>query len=100
MRGGGGFVGVHNAFGTEYNWTWYEGLLGGTNYYDDVIQLANNVSINLADATLTGQWYLQLGAGAKCQKPFYERAVMSGGAKISRELTCEPIDGIPRFRSE
>jgi type 1 glutamine amidotransferase len=34
VRGGGGFVGIHNAFGTEYNWSWYEGLLGGTNYYD------------------------------------------------------------------
>jgi type 1 glutamine amidotransferase len=34
MRGGGGFVGIHNAFGTEYNWPWYEGLLGHTNYYD------------------------------------------------------------------
>lgn len=34
MRGGGGFVGIHNAFGTEYNWPWYEGLLGDTNFYD------------------------------------------------------------------
>jgi uncharacterized protein len=34
VRGGGGFVGIHNAFGTEYNWSWYEGLLGGANYYD------------------------------------------------------------------
>jgi type 1 glutamine amidotransferase len=34
LRGGGGFVGVHNAFGTEYNWPYYEGLLGGANYYD------------------------------------------------------------------
>ena len=34
VRGGGGFVGIHNAFGTEYNWPWYEGLLGNTNFYD------------------------------------------------------------------
>ncbi len=34
MRAGGGFVGVHNALGTEYNWPWYEGLIGNTNYYD------------------------------------------------------------------
>ncbi|MFF1595444.1 ThuA domain-containing protein, partial [Streptomyces sp. NPDC058286] len=34
VRGGGGFVGVHNAFGTEYNWPWYEGLLGNANIYD------------------------------------------------------------------
>jgi type 1 glutamine amidotransferase len=34
MRAGGGFVAVHNGFGTEYNWPWYEGLLGNANYYD------------------------------------------------------------------
>jgi type 1 glutamine amidotransferase len=34
MRAGGGFVGIHNAFGTEYNWPYYEGLLGGANFYD------------------------------------------------------------------
>jgi len=34
MRAGGGFVAIHNAFGTMYNWPWYEGLLGGANFYD------------------------------------------------------------------
>jgi len=34
MRAGGGFVAIHNAFGTEYNWQYYEGLLGNANYYD------------------------------------------------------------------
>ena len=34
MRSGGGFVGIHNALGTEYNWPYYEGLLGNTNYYN------------------------------------------------------------------
>jgi hypothetical protein len=34
MRAGGGFVAIHNAFGTMYNWAYYEGLLGGANYYD------------------------------------------------------------------
>jgi type 1 glutamine amidotransferase len=34
IRAGGGFVGIHNAFGTMYNWPWYEGLLGGANFYD------------------------------------------------------------------
>jgi uncharacterized protein len=32
IQGGGGFVGVHNAFGTEYGWQWYEGLLGNVNF--------------------------------------------------------------------
>jgi hypothetical protein len=34
MRRGGGFVGIHNAFGTEYNWPYYEGLLGNANFFD------------------------------------------------------------------
>jgi trehalose utilization protein len=34
IRAGGGFVGVHSAVGTEYNWSWYEGLLGNSNFYD------------------------------------------------------------------
>jgi hypothetical protein len=35
LRAGGGFVGIHNAIGgTEYNWPYYEGLCGGTQYYD------------------------------------------------------------------
>jgi hypothetical protein len=48
MRAGGGFVGIHNAFGTEYNWPWYEGLLGHANYYDHganqpgIVQLESN----------------------------------------------------------
>ena len=36
MRAGGGFVAIHNGFGTEYNWPYYEGLLGNANYYDHV----------------------------------------------------------------
>jgi uncharacterized protein len=50
MRAGGGFVGIHNAVGgTEYNWPYYEGLCGGTQYYDhgahqdgDVVVLAKD----------------------------------------------------------
>jgi hypothetical protein len=34
IRAGNGFVGIHNAFGTEYNWSYYEGLLGNANYYN------------------------------------------------------------------
>ncbi|SLN63752.1 Trehalose utilization [Aquimixticola soesokkakensis] len=32
VEGGGGFAGIHNAFGTNFNWTWYEGLLGAQLY--------------------------------------------------------------------
>lgn len=40
-RGGGGFVGIHNAFGTSYGWTWYEGLLGGQLFNHGPRQLAS-----------------------------------------------------------
>jgi type 1 glutamine amidotransferase len=34
MRAGGGFVSIHNTLGAEYNWPYFQGLLGGTNFYD------------------------------------------------------------------
>ena len=67
LRGGGGFVGVHNAFGTGYNWPHYEGLLGGANYYDHgpaqtgtvrTIDRKDTSTKNLpASWTFTDEWY-------------------------------------------
>jgi uncharacterized protein len=67
IRGGGGFVGIHNAFGTEYNWPWYEGLLGGANYYDHgpeqtaTVQTVDKKDVStkgLPDRwTFTDEWY-------------------------------------------
>jgi type 1 glutamine amidotransferase len=55
IRGGGGFVGIHNAFGTEYNWPWYEGLLGGANYYDHgPEQPATVETLDKKDVSTTG----------------------------------------------
>jgi type 1 glutamine amidotransferase len=34
MRAGGGFVSIHNTLGAEYNWPYFQGLLGGANFYD------------------------------------------------------------------
>jgi len=52
IRAGGGFVVSHNGFGNEYNWPWYEGLLGSANYYDhgnfqngDFLLMANDPSL-------------------------------------------------------
>jgi uncharacterized protein len=63
MRGGGGFVGIHNAFGTEYNWPWYEGLLGGANFYDHgPLQPATVRLVNTRDAStdrLPAAWSFQ-----------------------------------------
>jgi Trehalose utilisation. len=34
IRSGGGFVAIHNPLGAEYNWDYFQGLLGGANFYD------------------------------------------------------------------
>jgi hypothetical protein len=34
MRAGGGFVAIHNTLGAEYNWLYFQGLLGGAAFYD------------------------------------------------------------------
>jgi type 1 glutamine amidotransferase len=65
IRAGGGFVGIHNAFGTEYNWPWYEGLLGNANYYDHGANQNGTVNVVAADASTAGvgsfgfkdEWY-------------------------------------------
>jgi type 1 glutamine amidotransferase len=65
IRAGGGFVGIHNAFGTEYNWPWYEGLLGNANYYDHGANQDGTVKIVANDASTAGigsfgfkdEWY-------------------------------------------
>jgi len=59
LRAGGGFVGIHNAFGTEYNWPYYEGLLGNANYYDHgANQNGVSVVVNADSSTegLTSRW--------------------------------------------
>ncbi|HEX2542718.1 MAG TPA: ThuA domain-containing protein [Caldimonas sp.] len=53
IRAGGGFVGIHNAFGTEYNWPWYEGLLGNANYYDHGANQNGTVQIVTANDSST-----------------------------------------------
>jgi type 1 glutamine amidotransferase len=65
IRAGGGFVGIHNAFGTEYNWPWYEGLLGNANYYDHGANQNGTVNIVGHDSSTAGlgsfafrdEWY-------------------------------------------
>jgi type 1 glutamine amidotransferase len=55
MRAGGGFVAIHNAFGTLYNWPWYEGLLGNANFYDHgPARAADVVVVDGKDAATKG----------------------------------------------
>jgi hypothetical protein len=60
MRAGGGFAGIHNAVGgTEYNWPYYEGLCGGTQYYDHGANQNGDVLVLAKDsitAGLPGRW--------------------------------------------
>jgi hypothetical protein len=54
MRGGGGFVAIHNAFGTESNWPYYEGLLGNANYYSHGPEQTGNVDVVAGDSSTDG----------------------------------------------
>lgn len=54
MRAGGGFVAIHNAFGTEYNWPWYEGLLGNANYYDHGANQNGTAQVVSPDSSTAG----------------------------------------------
>ena len=54
MRRGGGFVGLHNAFGAEYNWPYYEGLLGNANFYNHAPNRAGDVVIVADDPSTAG----------------------------------------------
>ncbi|MFB8387472.1 ThuA domain-containing protein [Microbacterium sp. NPDC055910] len=67
LNGGGGFVGIHNAFGAEYDWPYYEGLLGNANFRnhgpnrDGTVEVLNNrdVSTSFMPATwaFKDEWY-------------------------------------------
>jgi type 1 glutamine amidotransferase len=55
LRAGGGFVGIHNAFGTLYNWPYYEGLLGNANFYDHgPLRAGDVVIVDANDASTRG----------------------------------------------
>jgi type 1 glutamine amidotransferase len=60
IEGGGGFVGIHNAHGTEYGWPWYEGLLGNSNYYSHGANQSGDVVIindrDVSTANLPERW--------------------------------------------
>lgn len=45
IEGGGAFIGVHNAFGTDYNWDWFRGLLGGAELYDHAAEQTGAVDV-------------------------------------------------------
>lgn len=54
MRRGGGVVAIHNAFGANYNWPYYEGLLGNANFYNHGPNRTGNVQIIGSDPSTQG----------------------------------------------
>jgi type 1 glutamine amidotransferase len=54
MRRGGGVVAIHNAFGANYNWPYYEGLLGNANFYNHGPNRVGTVKIIAADPSTAG----------------------------------------------
>ncbi len=60
MRAGGGFVSIHNTLGAEYNWPYFQGLLGGTSFYDHgvhrdgVVELADRSDVSTSG--LPDEW--------------------------------------------
>ena len=51
IKSGKGFVGIHSASDTEYDWDWYTKLVGRMFYIHPVIQTA---SLNILDASFPG----------------------------------------------
>ena len=51
IRAGGGFVGIHSASDTEYNWPWYGGLVGAYNNQLDKHSSVTRATIHVVDQT-------------------------------------------------
>ncbi len=47
IQAGGNFVGLHSACGTERNWKWFKGMLGGTFFWHEPGQ---SFSVNILDS--------------------------------------------------
>src|SRR5213594_2711326 len=56
IRGGGGFVGIHSATDTEYDWPWYGQLAGAYFQSHPAIQRAILKRLDSSDASTAAQW--------------------------------------------
>ena len=98
IEGGGAFIGVHNAFGTDYNWDWFRGLLGGAELYDhaavqtgtvDVVD-RDDVSTQGLPATWTGEdeWYNLVPEPQGCGSS--PRSTTARSPRDRRDTTATP----------
>ena len=94
MRGGGGFVAIHNAFGTLYNWPYYEGLLGGANFYSHKpYRTGDVVTLNAKDAStrdLPRRWAFQDEWYDLVPFPTHVRFLATVDEQSYRALTSAP----------
>ena len=51
IRAGGGYVGIHSASDTEYNWSWYGGLVGAYNNQLNKHSRVTQATIHVVDHT-------------------------------------------------
>jgi type 1 glutamine amidotransferase len=111
IRAGGGFVGVHSAVGTEYNWSWYEGLLGNSNFYDHgpfqagtvVIRTRNDPSTNGLPRSwpFQDEWYqlepfptrVKFLAAVDDQSQAVRSTINPGNPRLHPVAWCQYYDG-------
>lgn len=93
MRRGGGFVALHNAFGAEYNWPYYEGLLGNANFYNHGPNRAGTVELIGSDPSTDG-----IAARFDFQDEWYNLTPFPTKVKFLAKVdtsTLNPLTGAP-----
>jgi type 1 glutamine amidotransferase len=93
MRRGGGVVAIHNAFGANYNWPYYEGLLGNANFYNHGPNRPGTVQIAAKDPSTEG-----LPATFGFQDEWYNLAPFPTNVKFLATVdtsTLSPLTGSP-----
>jgi type 1 glutamine amidotransferase len=93
MRRGGGFVALHNAFGAEYNWPYYEGLLGNANFYNHGPNRSGIVELVGSDSSTAG-----VPARFEFQDEWYNLAPFPTNVKFLAKVdvsSLNPTTGAP-----
>ena len=93
MRRGGGFVALHNAFGAEYNWSYYEGLLGNANFFNHGPNRNGTVELIGSDPSTAG-----LPTRFEFQDEWYNLMPFPTNVKFVAKVdtsTLNPITGAP-----
>lgn len=89
IRAGGGFVGIHNTLGAEYNWPYFQGLLGGANFYDHgpsrdgVVAIANQNDVSTAT----------LPARFDFKDEFYNLAPFPSNVRVLARVDTDTLTG-------